>query len=248
MRNQLVYDAPIRLFHWIIVGLFVSAFLIVKTVDDDSVTFSYHMLAGLLLTFTVSLRVIWGFVGSENSRFSSFALNPSDLFSYFSGILAGNQRKWAGHNPASSWAALVMFALIFGLAASGIAMANGYEETFEDLHELFANAFVVVSLLHVAGVTLHGIRHRDLIGLSMIDGKKQDVPNERTLRGTHSVAAVVFVLMIASFAGYLGRNFNSQNRTLNLFGTSLQLGESEEGEGHLEGGETNENDDNSDDE
>lgn len=57
MRNQLVYDLPLRLFHWTFSGLFITAFLIAKTIDDDSVVFSCHMLAGLLLGFAVILRI-----------------------------------------------------------------------------------------------------------------------------------------------------------------------------------------------
>jgi cytochrome b561 len=124
-----------------------------------------------------------------------------------------------------------MFALILGLGGTGVAMANGYEETFEDIHELLANGFVVVSLLHVAGVILHSVRHRDLIGLSMMDGKKMNIPNGQTIHGSRAMAALVFLVLIASFAGYLGRNFDGTHRTLNLFGNTLQLGESEEEEG-----------------
>ena len=71
MNKRLVYDLPMRVFHGIFAALFIVAFLIAKTVDDESAAFSYHMLAGFLLVFTVSLRIIWGFVGSKYSRFSS---------------------------------------------------------------------------------------------------------------------------------------------------------------------------------
>jgi cytochrome b len=98
MRNQLIYDIPTRFFHWLFAGLFVVAFLIAKTVDDESSVFSYHMLAGLVLSFTVILRLAWGFVGTKHARFTSLALHPKDLVAYFTGILSGDKRKWAGHN------------------------------------------------------------------------------------------------------------------------------------------------------
>jgi hypothetical protein len=34
MRNQLIYDLPMRLFHWLFAGLFTLAFLIANIVDD----------------------------------------------------------------------------------------------------------------------------------------------------------------------------------------------------------------------
>ena len=79
MRNRMIYDLPTRIFHWLFAGLFIAAFLIAKTVDDESPAFSYHMLAGLLLTLIVLLRILWGFVGTKHSRFASFALYPKDL-------------------------------------------------------------------------------------------------------------------------------------------------------------------------
>lgn len=227
MRIQLIYDLPTRVFHWLFAGLFITAFLIAKTVDDDSPVFSYHMLAGLLLSFTVLLRIVWGFVGTKHARFASFALHPRDLFAYFTGILSGDKRKWAGHNPASSWAALIMLALALGLGTTGYLMANGEKETFEDVHELLANGFLVVVLMHVAGVALHALRHRDAIPLAMIDGAKSGVAPAETISNTRPAIALLFLGLVATLAFHLAGNFDSGTRTLNLFGTTLQLGEAE---------------------
>lgn len=231
MRNQLVYDLPLRLFHWIFAALFIAAFLIAKTVDDESAAFSYHMLAGLLLGFVISLRVVWGIVGTRHSRFSDFALHPRDLVAYFSGILSGDKRKWSGHNPASSWATLLMFALAFSLGLTGYLMASGLKETFEDVHELLANGFLVVVLMHITGVVLHAIRHRDGIALSMIDGAKEGPAPGEVIANPRSMIAVLFFGLVATFAIYLASNFDGQNRTLNFFGTHLQMGENKGDEG-----------------
>lgn len=225
MRNNLVYDLPLRVFHWLFAALFVSAFLIAKTIDDESALFSYHMLAGILLGFVVSLRLLWGFVGSKHSRFSSFALHPRDLLNYFLAIFSGDRRRWSGHNPASSWAAILMFGLALGLGTTGILMANGLKESLEDLHELLANGFLVVVLLHIAGVVLHSLRHRDGLALSMIDGAKINVPAEERISKSRPAVAILFLLATIAFATFLMNNFDSRQQTLNIFGTTLQLGE-----------------------
>jgi len=247
MRNQQVYDLPIRIFHWIFSTLFVAAFMIAKTIDDESANFSYHMLAGLLLGFTIMLRIIWGFVGSKYSRFSSFALKPQDLFSYFRNILSGEKKKWAGHNPASSWATLAMLGFGLALGVTGYLMTSGQKETFEDVHELLANGFLITVLLHIAGVILHSIRHRDVIALSMVDGAKSGLNQNETISNSRPVFALVFVGLIALFALYLGRNFNPANQTINLFGNTLQLGENENDElDQNEGVESKDKDDDDD--
>lgn len=242
--RQFVYDLPTRLFHWLFAALFLTAFVIAKTIDDDNPVFSYHMLAGLTLSFVILLRIIWGFVGSKHARFWNFALNPVDLFSYLRGIFAGDKRRWAGHNPASSWAGIIMMALALGSGITGYLMATGNKEAFEDLHELFANTLIITVILHVLGIVIHTIRHREMIGLSMLDGKKADVPPEDVISSQRFVTGVFFVALVLAFAANLFKNYDAQARTLGLFGTTLQLGENDEGgENSGEGGESNLEDD-----
>lgn len=229
MGRQLVYDLPTRLFHWLFAGLFLTAFIISKTVDDDSFWFNYHSIAGLTLGFLVLLRIVWGVFGTKHARFSGFALNPVDLINYFKGILLGQKEKWAGHNPASSWAAIIMMALALGLAVTGYLMTSGSNaETFEDIHELFADGFIIVVGLHICGIILHTVRYREVIGLSMVDGKKVDVPREQTIHSSRSVFGILLISLVVSFGIYLFKNYDSQNQSLQFFGTTLQLGENEE--------------------
>lgn len=229
MRTTLVYDLPTRLFHWLFSGLFLLSFIITKTVDDESIVFVYHMLSGLLLGALVLWRIVWGVVGSKHARFSGFNLNPWDLKDYLLGILSGSKKRWAGHNPASSWAAIGMLALALGLATTGYLMTTGYKETFEDIHEFMANTFIVIVILHIAGVILHTLRHRDAIALSMVDGKKDLNENKDSISSTSRFAALLLIALLVSGGLYLVKNFNAQQGTLNLFGKTLQLADAESG-------------------
>lgn len=234
MRGTQVFDWPTRLFHWLFAGIFVMAFLITKTIDDESPGFAYHMLLGLLLAGIVVLRVIWGLIGSRYARFSSFALNPFDLMSYFKRLLGSKPEAELGHNPASSWAALVMMALALGLAWTGYAMTNGGDqETLEDVHELFANAFAITAILHVAGVFFHAHKHRDAIGMSMVDGKKRAVAGQVGIKNSHPVIGLVFLILVGVSGFYLYTHYDKTTQGLSLLGKNLQLGEAEnEGKGH----------------
>jgi cytochrome b len=232
MRQHLVYDLPTRLFHWLFAGLFLTGFIIAKTVDDESSWFNYHSLAGLTLGFLVLLRILWGFLGTKHARFSGFALNPPDLFNYFKGIFAGEKKRWAGHNPASSWAGITMMILALGLAVSGYLMTSGSDkETFEDIHELFANGFIIVVILHIAGIILHTVRHKEMIGMSMIHGKKMDIANDQIIPSSKSPIGVLLVGLVVAFGLHLYKNYDNQTRYLQFFGTTLQLSDAEENEG-----------------
>jgi len=225
MRTTLVYDLPTRLFHWLFVFFFLSSFVIAKTVDDESILFSYHMISGLLLGGLIVWRVFWGLIGTRHARWSGFKLNPLELKEYFLGLLSGSKKRWSGHNPASSWAAVVMMVLGFALAVSGYLMSIGYKESLEDSHELLANAFIVVAILHVAGVIFHSLRHQEALPLSMIDGKKDLFEKNEAIPSTRPGAAFVFIMMLFLSTMYLVSRFDSQERTLSLFGQTLELGD-----------------------
>lgn len=228
MRQVLVYDLPTRLFHWLFAGFFISAFAIANLVDDDSALFALHMLAGLCMVFVVLIRLTWLLVGTRHARLGDLNLNLKHLLAYLKGAVAGGNARRLGHNPASSWAAVAMIGLALGLGTTGWLMASGGEsDVIEEVHELMANAFFVVVLLHLAGVVVHVLRHRDGLQATMITGRKQataaDEPPVRSLR----LAAASFLMLTGLFMGYLVQHYDARSRALDLFGTTLQLGENE---------------------
>lgn len=223
MKKYLVYDVPTRMFHWLFAGLFITAFVIAKTIDDESGLFPLHMMAGLTLLFLICLRVIWGIVGSRHAKFSGFALNPFKLMEYFKGIASNEKQFWAGHNPASSWAAVAMLILGLGLGVSGILMTSGQKETFEDFHELVANAFIIVVASHILGILIHTLRHKDLIGLSMIDGKKTHVTEADSINAKHAWVGGALLLMVFLFASFIYTQYDASTGKLRIFGQQLVL-------------------------
>lgn len=238
-KMTLVYDIPTRLFHWIFAALFVGAFFIAKTFDDESRVYPYHMLMGLLLVATVVLRIVWGLFGSHFARFSSFELSPSKLVVYLKGVASFKSERQLGHHPASSWAALMMMAFSLGLAFTGYMMVKEInKEVMEEMHELFAHTFAITAICHVAGVVLHSLMHRDGIAMSMIHGQKESVEGSEGISKPHNLAGLLFLVLMGIFVFMLYNNYHQQNRTLGLLGVTLQLGESEE-MGHVVPGHNN---------
>lgn len=226
MNKKKVYDLPTRIFHWLFAGLFLSAFFIAKVIDDDSSLYSYHMLAGFFMVFLVVLRLGWGLIGSKYARFSSFKLAPSELLQYFSSVIGTKSKRYFGHNPASSYASLGMFCFTFGLALTGILMSKGIgKDFFEEVHELFAAGFIITVILHIVGVALHHLKHKDGLPFSMMNGVKDDVEGEPEIDSNHPIVAFVFVGLIIIFGLYLNQNYDSNTQVLNLFGAQVELGE-----------------------
>lgn len=233
MKKIKIYDLPTRIFHWLFAVLFISSYFIAETIDDDSVLYSYHMLLGMVMMAVVILRIIWGFCGSPYARFSSFELNPRALFNYFSSMLGTKTRRYVGHNPASSWAALAMMFFGIGLGVTGILMSKKVsKDFFEDIHELMADGFLITVIAHIAGILFHQFKHRDRIGMSMISGEKVKVDEEAQATKSHYGAAFIFTVTVGIFVFYLNSNFIQETRSLDLFGTNIQLGDNEHKKHH----------------
>lgn len=226
MTKIKVFDLPTRLFHWCFAGLFVTIYFITNTFDDESTVFTAHMLLGLMLVFITFLRLIWGVMGSKYARFSSFVLAPRDLLAYLKAVLTGTTEAKVGRNPASSWAALTMMGLGFGLGGTGYLMATGRStDTLEEVHELMANGFLVVALLHIGGIVLHMVRHKDKMGLSMIHGFKNATDTTTGISHSYRAVGLGFMVLIALFTGALLHGYTPANQSLHLFGQTLQLSE-----------------------
>lgn len=230
-RRILVWDLPTRLFHWLLAAGVLGAFAIGKLVEDEQPTFAWHMLLGATAAFLVVLRIIWGLVGSRYARFGSFTFGPRAILDYFRSLLSKDARSFVGHNPGSSVAIFAMLLLTVGAAVTGALMGSG-GEALEELHEVFANALIIVAGAHVAGVLLHTLRHRENLTGSMIAGTK--VGDEAdAIHSSHPLVGLGFVALTALWAVGLANGYDAQAGTVRLpvLGTTLTIGEGGEGEG-----------------
>lgn len=229
MRSKLVYDWPTRIFHWVFSSGFLIAFAIAKTQDEDSFRFPIHMLIGLGWLVLILFRILWGWVGSPHARFSGFQLGLPSLLHYLRSIMTGTGREPAGHNPASSWVAILMLTLGSGIVVSGLMMVNGiFGEIAEEIHEWCGNGFLILAGLHVAGVLFHLFRKKDGIAFSMVDGKKIETTAGDAISSSRPVAGGMLVISLLVIAVAIARSYDVPSRTLKLPGITLKLGEAED--------------------
>ena len=227
MKSVLIWDLPTRLFHWLLSSGFIVAAVISLLLGDDSPLFPYHAIIGLIIALMVCLRVIWGVVGTRYARFGTFVFGPGAVMEYMKSTIVGGGARYIGHNPGSALAIFALLALVLALAVTGVMMGQG-NEGVEDIHEILAWVAVGVVVVHVLGVALHTILHRENITASMIHGKKDAEPSE-AIASSKPVIAVIFLAIAGAWAVGLIRNYNPSTKTttLPLIGTVLQLGENE---------------------
>lgn len=235
-KKGLVYDLPTRLFHSLFGILFLVSFTIGKVVNDETLLFSYHMISGLVMLLLVFGRIFWGFWGSSTARWSDGSYHPQAVMNYFKNLVGGKENRYVGHNPASSWVSILMILATLGLVATGLIMVkNGgdLKESLKEVHEIFANGFILLVIAHVAGVIFHTIRHKDPIAMSMIHGQKEWNENFQgqqnpQISKNHRSVALGAVVVILCWSVYLLKNFDTSSKTLKLFGQTLMLGENEQ--------------------
>lgn len=111
-----VWDLFVRIFHWSLVAFFVTSYI---TGEDES---DLHIYSGYAIFTLISLRVVWGFVGSKHARFSDFVKSPAAVFAYISSMKAGKPKRYLGHNPAGGAMIVAMLITLFVITLSGMKL------------------------------------------------------------------------------------------------------------------------------
>ncbi len=165
-----VWDLPVRVFHWLLALSFTGAYLTAE-MDDWRLV---HVTLGYTLAGLVGFRIIWGVVGTDSARFSRFVRGPQTTLRYLRSMIDGRPQHFTGHNPAGAMAIVLMLVIALFLASSGwLLYTERAGEWMEEVHELIANLMLAVVLLHVAGVIVASLLHRENLAKAMVTGYKQ---------------------------------------------------------------------------
>ena len=165
-----VWDPLIRVFHWSLVGLFTFSYL---SGDEWK---QAHILSGYTIIGLLIVRIIWGFVGTRHARFSNFIYGPATTVRFVLDTVAMKAKRYIGHNPAGGAMVIALLLSISGVAATGYMMTTDAYwglEWVEEVHELLANLTLGLIALHVLGVVLASIEHKENLVRAMITGRKR---------------------------------------------------------------------------
>ena len=110
-----VWDAPIRLFHWLIVLLIIASYV---TVQNNWM--ELHLLSGYTILTLLLFRIAWGFVGSDTARFTRFLRSPIAAFRHLSQFGRRSPDDAVGHNEAGGWMVLVMLLVLAVQVGTGL--------------------------------------------------------------------------------------------------------------------------------
>lgn len=189
-RKILIWDVPTRVFHWLLVGSFAGAYY---TADSERYR-DIHVMLGYILLGLIVFRILWGFVGTRYARFSSFMFKPSEVVAYLTALLNRKPVEYLGHNPAGSVA--IWLLLLFGMT-SGVTGVMALKDIGGDLavewHDLVSEGMLIIVAVHVLGVLVSSVMHRENLVRSMITGLKDGEQDQ----GIHYAYAWLGVAMLA---------------------------------------------------
>ena len=198
-QRVLVWDVPTRVFHWLLALSFAGAFL---TADSERLR-DLHVLLGYTMVGLIGFRIVWGLFGTRYARFRSFLFSPRELLQYLRSLLTRSPRHYLGHNPAGSLVIVLLLALGIVTGASGLAVYNDVGgEWLEELHEGAAFTMLALVFVHVAGVLVSSLLHRENLVRAMITGRKRGEPGQGIGRGHAWIAALLVATVAAAWAWY----------------------------------------------
>jgi len=213
----IIWDLPTRVFHWLTVCAFAAALI---TQGDDRYLF-FHVFSGYVFIGLLVFRLLWGVVGSHYARFHTFAHDWKSVIDYLWSMLNGQAMRYIGHNPAGGWAIFLMLALGLFVSITGMLTMGGEENhgllagvvdfrvgiISHDIHEYAAWFMLAVVGVHLLGVMVESLVHRENLIWTMITGKKEADAGVVSVHGHHLlgllIVSVISISAVFYFQGYL---------------------------------------------
>jgi cytochrome b len=186
-----VWDPFVRVSHWLL-----AAAVLIDWITDEPRWI--HVWLGYLAAVLIVLRVAWGFVGPEHARFASFVRGPAEVLGYLGALVRFSSRRYLGHSPAGGAMTVALLLMVAATVATGfvnLAQDEGAGPLAgvvakverpprvpgqqrppllsKQVHETVANITLLLVALHLGGVALASVAHRENLAAAMLTGRKR---------------------------------------------------------------------------
>jgi cytochrome b len=165
-----VWSAPLRALHWTLAASVIASF---ATHEGGG---RAHEILGYVALGAAALRIVAGFAGGPGWRFAGFVRGLRDTLAYAKRVASRCEPRYLGHNPLGGWMIVALLAMSVAASLSGwLYTTDAYwgVEWVEALHGVLGDALVPLFALHVAGVIVASLRHRESLVGAMIHGRKR---------------------------------------------------------------------------
>jgi len=215
-NRRLVWDLPLRLFHWLFASTIVAAYVTAKLGFD---WMQWHFYLGYLTIGLLVFRILWGFIGPRHARFSNFIHKPSAIWLYVKGMFTRGSAPSIGHNPVGGLMVILMLLLAAVQAGTGlfttdaVVWAGPYNPSvsgdtaglLSTVHNWNFNVIIAAVGLHVAAILFYLFYKRQNLVVPMLNGHKPAtlVPEHEAIRSSELLKALVVSLVASGFVYWL---------------------------------------------
>lgn len=200
------WDWQTRVLHWVNALLVIALVLLILGAEgmealgvDKTLrrpVKELHAYIGYFFIVTLSLRIVWGFIGNRYARFSDMlpftrekAAALWQSVRWVLGGMRGEGPRAAGHDPLASLLYLALFIVLISQAITGLLLSGAEFEIFpgtlfsgtlgeeaaevlEKVHEFGLFFFYFYIAAHLLGLVIHEVKQRTGLFSSMIHGRK----------------------------------------------------------------------------
>ena len=190
----LVWDLPVRVFHWLLVISFAGAWLTAESEAQQMLHYAFGYAACALILF----RIVWGVIGTRYARFTQFIKCPTDTWHHIKSLLTGKGTlrlsSNLGHNPAGALAMVSLMVLVMLIGITGYWIVKDvYGDFMSDAHETIAKVALGVVIIHVFAAVIMSFMQKENLVKAMLTGKKQGTPSQ-AIRGPLNLVGILLVL------------------------------------------------------
>jgi cytochrome b len=185
-QKMLIWDLPVRLFHWTLVVLLAVSYFSARAGDE---WMTLHFWSGYAILALILFRVAWGFVGSTTARFAVFVKGPVAAIHHLRELLGSGRPREVGHNPLGAAMVVALLLAVSMQVAAGLfsadtdmgivngplanLVADRWIERATAFHKFWINVILVLIALHVLAAILYLVwKRQNLIG-PMLTGRKR---------------------------------------------------------------------------
>lgn len=211
-----VWDAPVRLFHWVLVLLFAFMFFSGKS---GSEWLEWHVRSGYAILALLLFRILWGFFGGTHARFGSFLAGPKACIECLRHLMKRSPSPYAGHNPLGGWMVLALLLALLLQVGTGLfsnddvlfegPLASFVSKSLSDRltgwHSWNFNLLLMLAGVHIVAVLYHaGFMKENLIGAMFTGVKRMPAAAAASVVTRFASPWLALVLLaVAAFAVYL---------------------------------------------
>ena len=214
-----VWDLPVRVLHWLL-AILVAVMFISAELDN----FDIHILAGKGLAIVIAARIVWGFAGSANARFSSWIFSPRRHVEYIKSLPERRPGYGMAHSPIGSIAVILIYTAVVVQVTTGLISSDIdglYEGPFayyvsydashwaSEIHVDHEQWLFVLVMAHLAANAFYYLYKKDNLIAAMITGTRwvpehiaQNAPRLVSLWRGVTVGLICVGLMLWIFYQY----------------------------------------------